>query len=450
MLAIKKGTITQYILIYAMLVFNGGILYPVLQSSVPTVLSIFMYLIVAIGLFSMFFNSEKYGDNYCRIMAIILFVSVVFVRFTAGGVGLSALMQYLVCIMVAFLAVCVDKDRFATRLINVVYILAAISIAGYILQLFAPDVLKSVLTSFDSTFSYNDWSAAAYGGSASSVSYKAWGLLFFTMRDGEMTRNLGIFTEPGNYQIVLNAALFVLLFLPKLYSLTPKQIRRRFFVIAVAILTCQSTSGYIIFLVLCIAFIFSNRGTDDDSMIVTRRGILYLIVGALIVLIADYFIRGAESFLNSAVISKLFEGGSLNIQASTGYWRMGSILSSLMIMLRNPLGAGYDSTLATVQSNLSGSAGGALMTFGATLGIVPFICTLVWFIRPVVRENRLQIPAKIAFIYLFLQSTLAQTSVFYPVVVSIVVLLLVTRNVDYDADERDAEKLEEYNWEQLS
>ena len=424
-MVIKRSAMYQYILMYLMMIFNGGVLYPVLQNQNPTALSLISYLFVFIGFMNYFINKVKYGNSYCIIISGVLIVCVILVRLTAGGVGIAGLMDYLISIMLAFLAVCVDKNKFSERLINIVYFFAGISLLCYFVQIISPSTLEMLFSPFNSTFSYNDWSAASYGGDVVNVPYTAWGKLFFTMREGEMSRNLGIYSEPGNYQIVLNCALFILLFLPKLYSFSKRQIRRRFIVIIIAILTTQSTSGYLILLSLCIAFFFSDYRYENMSNV--RKIILGILGVSLSVLVIDYNVRGNESFLNTAVIAKLFSNGSVDITASSGYWRLGSIGASIYIMITHPFGTGYDYAFSTIQQYLPGSAGGALMKFGAALGIIPFIITIVWFIAPVIRDHRLTISAKIAFLILYFQTSLAQSKVFYPFIVAIVVLIVVTR-----------------------
>lgn len=415
---IRTSAIIQYFLIYCMMVFNGGVLYPVLCNDVPSITNLATYAIVAVGVAAFFVGKRKYGNPYCIIMAAILLISVVFVRYTAGGVGISSLMEYLVCIMVAFLAVCIDRENFTARAIDMVCFFAGISIICYLIQVISPNVLKLLLNPFNSTFSYNDWSAAAYGGSAVKTSYMAWGKWFFTMRQGEMSRNLGVYTEPGNYQIVINSALFLLMFLPELHNYSQKQFKRRFVVLVIALLTCQSTSGYLILFVFIFAFFVSGKRYKDMSGI--RRVIAVMIFAALGGVVVDYYLRGDESLLNTALFSKLFDNGSISVSTSTGYWRLGTIGTSVALMISHPLGAGFDTTLATIQQQLAGSAGGALMAFGAALGIFPFIATIIWFIRPALKNHRLCALVKVAFLVLYFQVSLAQSKVFYPFIVAIV------------------------------
>lgn len=425
---IRKSALIQYALIYLMMIYNGGVLYADIKVERPIYIQIVSYTIIIVGFLAIFLNKKKYGNQYCLYISAILVIAVMIVRYTVGGVGLSALVDYLSCIMMAFLTVSVDKKMFPTRVINVVYCFAGLSVICYLLQIFSPNILKMLLSPFKSSFSYNDWSAAAYGGSMVNISYTAWGKLLFTMREGEMTRNLGIFTEPGNYQIVLNCAMFFLLFLPQFYLFNNKQMKRRFIVITLAILTTQSTSGYLILLSYFITFFFIK---DYSNMTNIRKTILGLLFLAAIFLILDYNIRGNNSLLYTAVIGKLFNEGNMDITASTGVWRLGTIGTSALLMIMHPLGAGFDTTFSVIQQQFAGSAGGALMAFGAALGIIPFFATIIWYIYPVVRSSSLTVAAKITFMILFFQSVMAQSKVFYPFIVCISIWLLVNRKNDH-------------------
>lgn len=421
---IKKSAVKQYVLIYLMMLFNGGVLYPVLEADMPTSLMIITYAIVGYGIAVFFIKKREYENWYCMVISIFLLLSIIFVRYTVGGVGINSLMEYLVCIMVAMLAACVDRELFVTRIINLVYAIAEISVVCYLFQINSPEWLKMIFKPFASTFGYNDWSSAAYGGNVVRASYMAWGKLFFSMRDGEMSRNLGIFTEPGNYQIVLNSALFLLMFLPELYTFSPKQLKRRFFAIVVALLTCQSTSGYLIFFIFCITFFVSRKQYENMSGV--RRIITLLVFLALGALVVDYNIRENDSLLNTAVLSKLFDNGSVDVTISTGYWRLGTTGTSIMLMIMHPLGNGFNTTFSTIQNQLAGSAGGALMAFGAALGIIPFIATVIWFVRPIFKDSRFDIPVKIAYLVMYIQISLAQSKVFYPFLVAIIVVVVMT------------------------
>lgn len=99
---IKKSALIQYTLLYLMMVFNGGIMYTVLMSELPSVITILMYAIVAFGFLSYLFKRSKYGNPYCIIITVILTASVVIVRYISGGVGIAALVEYLTCIMLPF------------------------------------------------------------------------------------------------------------------------------------------------------------------------------------------------------------------------------------------------------------------------------------------------------------------------------------------------------------
>ena len=100
---IRKSALIQYVLIYLMMVYNGGVLYTVMQVERPIYIQIVSYTIIIVGFLAIFLNKKKYGNQYCLYISAILVIAVMIVRYTVGGVGLSALVDYLSCIMMVFL-----------------------------------------------------------------------------------------------------------------------------------------------------------------------------------------------------------------------------------------------------------------------------------------------------------------------------------------------------------
>ena len=238
-----------------------------------------------------------------------------------------------------------------------------------------------------------------------------------------MRRNLGMFSEPANYQIVLNAALYLLLFCQKYYSFSKKEYMRRIIIIIIAILTCQSTTGYICMFILMAAYLLSNKEILQSRHV--KKTIFRFFALGTLVLILDYIFRGADSFLGTAIVEKIIgSDNTLDFSVSTGVFRIGTITASLGIMLTKPLGVGFDRAFAIIESHLQGAAGGALMLFGGALGVIPFVSVIIWSIKPVLKTKYISLYAKIAYVIFFMYTGLAQSKVFYPCVIMIPLLIL--------------------------
>lgn len=417
---INSNAIIQYFLIYLMLVFNGSNLYIVFSKQQPTLYWLVLALIIGLAVCGYIFKPKKYKIMYCSIILAIIFACIILVRYTAGGVGVTILVEYAAHIFLTFLAICVNKEKFTQRFINTVYVLAIISLICYVIQIINPEILKMFLKRYDSIFGRRIWeNSYKY-----TVYYQpAWGQLFFSMREGEMGRNLGMFSEPANYQIVLNSVLFLLLFCQNYFAFSKKEYIRRIVVILLALLTCQSTTGYICMFILVIAFLFNNR--EMLQLKGMKNKIFGFIAICALLLVIDYFVRGADSFFGTAITGKIIgTDNNLDLSASTGAFRIGTIAASLGIMFTKPLGVGFDRAFTIIEAYQEGAAGGALMLFGGALGVIPFLSVIIWTIKPVIKTKFISLYAKIAYIVFFLYTGFAQSKVFYPCVIMIPLLIL--------------------------
>ena len=242
----------------------------------------------------------------------------------------------------------------------------------------------------------------------------------FTMDERHITKNLGIYSEPGGYQIVLNSAIYVLLYMRSFLSIDEVKIRHILSVLIVAIITCQSTTGYLGLGVLLIGHLF----TKQREAISQRRKIRLTIFIVTILLGVDYLFNGQESLIGSVVLSKIFGNGNiLDLSGSTGIYRIGSIVASVTCMVQNPLGVGYDNINRIVQNNFAGSAGAILMITGAALGVTALLVFIGWTISPILRSENISKVAKVVFILIWMNTALAQSEEIYTGIIFIPMIL---------------------------
>ena len=179
-----------------------------------------------------------------------------------------------------------------------------------------------------------------------------------------------------------------------------------------------------------------NRVLSRLKRILIEFGIVICII-----LIIDMSFRGNQSLLSTAIFNKLFDSsGSFGVDNSTGIWRIATINTSIDLMLSNPLGIGFDNAYTYIQFILSGAAGGALMFFGASLGIIPFISVLIWVLTTIVVTRRITLSAKFAYIFLYFNIEFAQSKVFYPFLIMIPLNLILSNlkkcNMNLDKENR--------------
>ena len=436
-LRISKSAVYQYILIYLMLVFNGTNLYQQASINAPSTLTLVQVAIIIVFCLYSLHKKAKGTCAYPLILFAFLLVSTVIVRYTAGGVGLQVMLEYGSHIFLVYLAIIANTNKFIERTIKVVTFFAVISIIGYIIQLLSPSILQKLLTSYASIFNDSDWST----GERILINKRVWGIIFFSMREGELQRNIGIFTEPANYQIVLNVTLFMLLFFQKYLSYDLRKIIKVFFLLSIALITTQSTSGYIVYFAILLIYILSNKRNSDSSFAGTLKRNILLLVGIGICLLGiDFLVNNQRSILYTVAISKLIgNNGTFDLNAGSGYYRMVTIESCFNLMIKNPFGVGFDTANMVTKNIVSGAAGGAFITFGAAYGLIPFIVVLLWIFLPVIKNIQMSIPIKILFVFMFLEIGMAQSKVFYPFLISIPLIQYIHDNSNLSQHNIDKE-----------
>ena len=436
-LRISKSAVYQYILIYLMLVFNGTNLSQQASINAPSTLTLVQVAIIIVFCLYSLHKKAKGTCAYPLILFAFLLVSTVIVRYTAGGVGLQVMLEYGSHIFLVYLAIIANTNKFIERTIKVVTFFAVISIIGYIIQLLSPSILQKLLTSYASIFNDSDWST----GERILINKRVWGIIFFSMREGELQRNIGIFTEPANYQIVLNVTLFMLLFFQKYLSYDLRKIIKVFFLLSIALITTQSTSGYIVYFAILLIYILSNKRNSDSSFAGTLKRNILLLVGIGICLLGiDFLVNNQRSILYTVAISKLIgNNGTFDLNAGSGYYRMVTIESCFNLMIKNPFGVGFDTANMVTKNIVSGAAGGAFITFGAAYGLIPFIVVLLWIFLPVIKNIQMSIPIKILFVFMFLEIGMAQSKVFYPFLISIPLIQYIHDNSNLSQHNIDKE-----------
>lgn len=409
----KKSTaIMQYILIYIMLLIPGSCFFAVyLQGNSK--------YIAVLGLFAiLFISNKKYRDikhQYGLIFSVFLLFVIFFVRMLVGGVGVAAWFQYAVCLLCVQFVINCDHKYFLTRFIRLTVLMAAISIVFWALFCIMPSLVKA-------------WPAERYfvqsiGTGRWAIDWYGKGLFLYSHLEIHPFRNCGIYTEPGVYQIVLNSALFVLLFWKnKLILKSYKQYKMMLGIILIALVSCQSTTGYISMLCILLFFYLFSRDKSKFSGKI-KRYVLTLSAVAVIVLLVDLAISGEGSILYKQIIHKLFNGGnSIDISEGTGQYRMITIKAGLYCIFNYPLGAGYNRFNLIRAMYGDGSVAASFVGFAAIYGIIPWIISMWNVFYPAFKRERWYVA--VLFVIMFVNTTLGQTDLFYPTLMLIPMYLL--------------------------
>lgn len=321
-----------------------------------------------------------------------------------GGVGLDAWLRWAVPILLVYYSFSVDKEQFLNRWVKLVVVMSAISLAFWLACQINVDLIRSILPTH-----YTMGRSVAYWTSSTSAVYQPEygdGLLFYSVRFLEPDRNNGVFSEPGLYQMVLNITLFILLFMRDELNITNKLHIKYTIILLVTLITCKSTSGYLSFVIILVMFMMQENQAEQKN----KNRIIIAALFGIALLLVEYSLNGTNSLLYTQLLKKILSDGKLTISADSGMWRMMTVATAWTSMLQNPFGIGYDNANALLAS---GSTGAQIFLMGAALGIIPFVTFQAWTLYPVLTSKSISVLGKIAFVFMFYNSMLAQSKEFY-------------------------------------
>ena len=393
-LKISKHNTAQILLIYLMLLSNQSIIYE------STLKNFAVILVGLVGGYLFFRYREKIVKDYGVLLASFLFAVSMFVRLLVGGVGILAWADWCLKIFLVVAAVRIDPERFLTNYLKLVYVLAICSIVGFLMDLIDPN-LWGLITPF-STMSV--------------MGNKLHGMFLYVT--GDLDRNRGLFTEQGVYQIVLNTAIFICAFFRNKLFVTDKYFKQAVFIIVIAILTCQSTTGYIGLFSILLFLSFKN------DLKRTRNRVRVIIVLVIFIGLIEYGINGENGLIGSKILGKLIDldWSGKHETASTGYWRILLWYTCVEVISQHPFGIGFDRFNAIIEG--AGGAGMSLMQFIAAMGLIPGLIVVFWYFYPLKKDRRISLPCSCSYIFLYLNTMLAQTSPFYPALIMMPIYLM--------------------------
>ena len=275
-----KSAVIQYFLIVLVYIAHTPWFY-VLSNAIY---GAFCIGITGISLAFMFFKKSTRERNLLPILMLMLissiFMEIIFSGF--GGVS-SAVYNIVQCahtILIGVVAYKYDKENFATRYVKIVFILAIISLAFYVACLVdykyliqAGILTKTNLNRLTFTNFYCN--------------------VFYALREREVYRNCGMFSEPGLYQIVLVGALYLLVFYSDQINLTHKN--WMILVLVFTIITTGSGTGFIALGLILIGVLFLPNNNINKH---ARRVIGFTTAVIIILVFYDSLIHEDASFID--------------------------------------------------------------------------------------------------------------------------------------------------------
>ena len=334
--------------------------------------------------------SSKYRRKDPWIICFFLLLATVLVRLLSGGVGTETLLLHSVQILIVYLCIQIDKEKFLTRYVYIVVFLAAISVFAWLLVLANPEIGKMIF-SFTTRVENKNGVIDYYNG-----------LFFYTFSEGiGLDRNAGMYSEPGRYQGILEGALWILLIFREHIKISKKRVYLFTFTIILTIITSQSTAGYISLFAIILCYLFKGY-KSDKTLFKMLVGIIVLIA---VFFVWDFWVNGTMSLFSSVVTDKLRDT-DIDVASSSGGARLRMMKICFDAMVEKPWGAG------TISSRGNIVAAG-FFTFFACYGIVSGIIVCYWIIYPLIKYHY-SIAEIVTFSFVYINLGISQTYMFYP------------------------------------
>lgn len=349
----KKNLILQYFLLYLGISLGG--------MALPTYLSRFVGtdMVLILTLLSSTFIVIKSRKKIVQTTEFLVYILTLFVFLClvvfSSGLTLGTSLNCILILTLVYATFLVNPTKIFIRFISLTFIISCIS-----LLFFIPQYIVGINT-YDSLFpylmpSYSRNEIYSYGG------------FLYQFVFLHQNRNCGPFGEPGEFQCILNVALYFTLFIKGIGFTEKKRILYSLIFIA-TLITAQSTSGYIGLSAIIIVFIFSKRKFSKKNQIRFLSMIGFLII--------IFFVSGMFSdFIKTTIIDKFSYSAHQNSieTLNSGQVRTESIIGILNTIKNEPTtlwGIGYDEIQ---RRGLEGCAG--ILAQLVAIGILPFI--LLW------------------------------------------------------------------------
>ena len=393
------NTILQYFLIYLLIISHGAKIYSLNEWT-------FTYMSLIIGAVYILMNRNKFQNKYIVHMLLIAVLMFVLVFVHSQPYFVTVAIKVIEPLILLFTAFNIDKEHFFNRVVKAILFFAVISLGFYLVQIFVASKLKQYLVQVPG------WELSDF-----------YGTLFYTYRGVYAGfRNNGIFTEPGLYQMVLNAALMIELYFPEYLEMPKKHYTISILLLIITILTTGSTTGYMSLGIIIVGFLV-KRNTDILNRR-ARRYVIGIIVVVLIFLIINNSMRGTDSILNIFVFSKFNEMQSF--ENASGNARLSMMNVCGEIIKNNPLalflGSGFTALTNAIVTSGVYATGAFIVSFAIAAGIpVAIFVYYPYILKPILKKKNIILG--LVFALVWLNTSLAQSRYIYPFLILLPYLL---------------------------
>lgn len=340
MLLQKKRKIIYAILVALLIYLSNGV-FPVLYISA---LYRALGVIIICLMLSFYSKRARLFINRSSMIMAILFIGLQAISFIVNGIEVQFDFFLIVSITAALIFTStVSKEQFTEAYRTVICIISVVSVFLFAVGYFFPTVFMKIPSQLLKSAQWDNTHII---------------LGTFLVRNrlySTYYRNFGIFSEPGQYQLFLNVGLFLELFVAEKLSI------RHVIILLITLVTCNSTNGFIVTILLITAYFLNNYTKLDLNKRKKRKSLLVLLGISFLLVVTLY--RNELLGLIEASVSKI-----INMKTDYSYSDLGTGLErkrafdvALKALAQNPItGLGYKGLNNYIQQL---NANGFIMTF---------------------------------------------------------------------------------------
>lgn len=298
-------------------------------------------------------------------------------------------------IMITAAAYRYDEENFCDRFIKLVLFLAVVSLFFYVVGLIDADFLirNHFLHKVQmKRLTYTDYYCN----------------LFYALRTRELDRNVGMFCEPGLYQILLISAIYILVFYPEKSKIRHQYVSM--FLLIVTLITTKSATGMLSLLIVIGGIALSNRRNFKRTF---RRIFWSCVLAVSAIVMIDLTVNGSASYVYKVLLEKVLNIGSS--EPTTGSVRMLTMKTMTQLIIANPFGYGFSYVSDYLKAHAEYAVAAEIFVTAGAIGIMPMCYCLYYFFKKGY-YNRKRFIQFAVLILLYFNIALAQSREFYPAI----------------------------------
>jgi hypothetical protein len=306
----QREVYVNYFMVYLLLFTSGSHRY--FQSPDKFLVLIFMVSVLIWTLFT----ERKINKGFVLYVVAFMGFQLIINLYTDGGLSLSSIISTTIRLTLAYLILKIVGREFASTFVNLVVLLAVVSLFGYLSDTFGMfgNLIRMLPRVGD-------------------IGYE--GFLYLFQFQDHIDRNNSIYFEPGAYQAFINAGLFLLFFVDMKLSLARQRIY--ILILLATLLTTFSTTGILIFAIIFCLFLLK-------STIMTASGkfaLVGVILSAIVIFAAQF---------QHVVFEKINDFIDVEDITDSSNLRSFDALVDMEIFKRHLFGVGYDEYVTMVSS----------------------------------------------------------------------------------------------------